>query len=273
MKATKTADQKYEIIFSDIDGTLLDDRHAVSGRTKAEIRRAVGLGIPFVLVSSRMPEAILAVQDQIGIAGPIVCYGGGLILDEEMNVLYSSGIPTDTALSAGRLIEAEFPAISWNAYAYHTWRCALPKSLPVLREEGVVGLTATGGRLEDILRFDVVHKFLCMGEPPEIAALQRRVRERFPELTTALSAPYFLEVSGTGVNKGSAVEILCEKRGIPVGKSLAFGDNFNDLAMLETAGTAFVMKNAPEELRRRFPNVAESNNDDGLALVLQKELA
>lgn len=264
---------RYRIIFSDIDGTLLNDRHAVSERTRAEVGRVAGLGIPFVLVSSRPPEAIVPIQRQLGAAAPVICYGGGLILDEKGNVLYSRGMPPEEALAAGRLFEREFPAVSWNAYAYHTWLCALPKSPPVLREERIVGFTAEGGRLEDILRLETVHKYLCMGGPAEIAALQRRMAEAFPALSACQSAPDYLEVGGAGVSKGRAVEVLCEKRNLPVESSLVFGDNFNDLSMLERAGTAVVMKNAPEELKRRFPNVTESNNDDGLALVLQREFA
>lgn len=263
---------KYEILFSDIDGTLLNDQHQVTEKTRAEIQRVVHLGIPFVLVSSRMPGAITSIQKMAGIAGPMICYGGGLILDESGNVAHSEGIAPHVAAAVGRLVEKEFCRVSWNIHAYDRWQCASPKSKWVEREEEIIGIRADSGKLEEILDWGLVHKVLCIGEPGDISALQERMRPLFPSLNICTSSPCYLEISGAGVSKGRAIGILCDRRNIPIERSMAFGDNYNDLDMLEKAGTAYLMKNAPEELKGRFPNVTESNNEDGIALVLQREI-
>lgn len=264
--------RKYQIIFSDIDGTLLDDHHEVTPKTKAEIQRAVQLGVPFVLVSSRMPKAIITVQNMIGITGPIICYGGGLILDEKLNILYSKGISPKVALEFGQFIEKDFRQISWNMYAYHTWRCSDPKSKWVKHEEKVIGSQAISGKLEEMLSWDRIHKILCMGEPDSISFLQERLRSLFPSLFACQSSPCYLEISTVSVSKGRAIEILCDTQKIPLENSIAFGDNYNDLDMLEKAGTAYMMKNAPRELKSKFKNVTDSNNHDGIALILQREI-
>ena len=56
----------YKIVFSDIDGTLLNTEHHVLPRTADAIRQITARGIPFALVSARMPEAIAPIVDEIG---------------------------------------------------------------------------------------------------------------------------------------------------------------------------------------------------------------
>ena len=70
--------QGCRVVFSDIDGTLLDSSHQVTRATREEIRKLERQGIPFVLVSARMPEAMTTIQAQIGIHSPMVCYSGAL---------------------------------------------------------------------------------------------------------------------------------------------------------------------------------------------------
>lgn len=262
------------VIFSDIDGTFLTSGHRVSPRTAGEVRRAVGLGIPFILISSRMPEAILPIQKMAGIRQPLIAYGGGLILDGDGDVLFSRGMEPDTAAAVGRLVEAEFPGVAWNFYNAHRWLCPSGDGPHgwVAREESIVGFRAVPGTLEDVPGWETVHKILCMGSPQSISALQRRLGAEFPDLNASLSSPCYLEVSPTSVDKGTALETFCRLYGIPVGQSLAFGDNYNDLEMLRRAGTAYAMANAPEEIRAAAGNVTADNDHDGIAQVLERLL-
>jgi hydroxymethylpyrimidine pyrophosphatase-like HAD family hydrolase len=73
-----------------------------------------------------------------------------------------------------------------------------------------------------------------------------------------------------GTNKGVAVRELCEARGIDVVDTIAFGDNYNDLRMLEAAGFSVVMGNAPEDIRRDAGMVTNDNDHDGVAHALHK---
>jgi len=55
-----------------------------------------------------------------------------------------------------------------------------------------------------------------------------------------------------------------------VKRAAAFGDNFNDVEMLEVVAFPFLMENAPAELKRRFTNITDSNNDEGIYKALVK---
>ena len=74
--------KKYKIIFSDIDGTLLNNENQVPKETIEELRRLDEKGIPFVLVSARMPEGMCSIREELGIHAPMVCYSGGLVLGQ-----------------------------------------------------------------------------------------------------------------------------------------------------------------------------------------------
>ena len=67
-----------------------------------------------------------------------------------------------------------------------------------------------------------------------------------------------------GINKAKAVKYLCDLRKIPLTSTIAFGDNYNDLEMLEAVGCGVLMGNAPSELQKHFSFVTKSNDQDGI---------
>ncbi|MAQ76590.1 MAG: haloacid dehalogenase, partial [Aquimarina sp.] len=76
----------YDIVFSDIDGTLLNAERELSNDTKAQIKR-IKENIPVILISSRMPAAMVHLQKELDIENtPLICYNGGLILVENKTV-------------------------------------------------------------------------------------------------------------------------------------------------------------------------------------------
>jgi hydroxymethylpyrimidine pyrophosphatase-like HAD family hydrolase len=86
-----------------------------------------------------------------------------------------------------------------------------------------------------------------------------------------------LDILPAGCSKGAALLTLAQARGIDAAEMLAIGDNWNDVSMLETAGHAVVMDNAPEELktmaRSKGWSIARSNRDDGVADAIESALS
>jgi len=73
-----------------------------------------------------------------------------------------------------------------------------------------------------------------------------------------------------GISKAEAVKRFCAHLGISPDETIAFGDNFNDVEMLEAVGRSYVMGNAPEEILDRFPYHTADNDHDGIADVLEQ---
>ena len=73
---------RYQLIFSDIDGTLLDSKQHIRPKTKEHILKLSAAGIPFILVSGRMPPSVANIQRKIGLSAPFISYSGALMHDE-----------------------------------------------------------------------------------------------------------------------------------------------------------------------------------------------
>ena len=84
------------------------------------------------------------------------------------------------------------------------------------------------------------------------------------------SAAVLVEVSPKGDDKGEALKFLAEHYGIPIDKTVAIGDNLNDLPMIEAAGTGVAVMNATEELKEYADDVCPSCDEGGVAHVIKK---
>ena len=82
------------------------------------------------------------------------------------------------------------------------------------------------------------------------------------------SYPMNIEVMDKDASKGTALDWLCRHLGIPTSKAVAFGDNFNDIEMLQVAGTGVAMDNAEHETKAAADRVCATNDDDGVALTI-----
>ena len=82
-----------------------------------------------------------------------------------------------------------------------------------------------------------------------------------------------IEVMGDGVCKGTALAWLCSHLGIDVADAIAFGDNINDIEMLQVSGLGVAVANAEPEVRKAADLVAATNDEDGVAHVILNQLA
>ena len=79
-----------------------------------------------------------------------------------------------------------------------------------------------------------------------------------------------LEINSARANKGEGMKFLCEYLGVPIENSVAFGDGSNDMTMIMAAGTGVAMGNAIDEVKRAAKLVTARNDEDGVALALEK---
>ena len=94
--------------------------------------------------------------------------------------------------------------------------------------------------------------------------------EAFPGYSIVRSADTLLEVMAGGVTKAWGVRQACAHYGISLEEAAAFGDNYNDMEMLQAVGRGFLMGNAPRELLERFPRHTADNAHDGVGQALRQ---
>ena len=255
------------MVCSDIDGTLLNSEHCLTDRTRRAILALEARGIPFLPVSARTPAEIDSVFAGTEIRCPRIAFSGGMILDENGKVLFYRGMPKALAAEIVAFLDRRCPRIIWNLYNKDQWITKDKQSLPLQREEQAVKVRSVQGGPED-LRGDTAAKILCMGEPDEVLDAEAALLAAFPQCSIVKSDPTLLEVLPGGVNKAAALAEAGAVWGIALADIAAFGDNYNDVEMLEAAGIGILMGNAPEPLLRRFSNHAPDNDHDGLAQAL-----
>lgn len=258
----------YKAVFSDIDGTLLNSEHRITPETVLAVRRIVRLGIPFIPVSARPPLAITPYTEQLQTDNVIICYSGALILDKDLNPLYSVSIEKQDL----EILDSElfpFQHLSVNYYAGLDWFSNDLNNYWTIQEAEITGLQA----VEKPENFTHVHKILVMGEAGEIQRLESLLKQRLPALSIHRSKNEYLEIMNSHATKSAAIRFMEKILGVSAKQVVAFGDNFNDLDMLQYAGLSVAMGNAPDEIKAIAKRVTASNNEDGIALVLNEIFA
>lgn len=257
-----------KIIFSDVDGTLLNSSHKVLPGTVYAIRELKKKGIPFVIISARSPSGIRPILQENHFTCPMISYSGALVLDENENVLYSEGFSRDDAAEMVRFIESNQLDCTWNIYSMDTWIVKDRSDPRVRREENIVKANSIEGSALSLDPSAKVGKILLMCNPDKILYIEQAMKAAFPSMSIARSSDILIEIMQGGITKRTGVTELCRLWNIPMEDTLAFGDHYNDLEMLETVALPFLMGNAPEELKERFENVTASNNDEGIYKAL-----
>lgn len=262
---------QYKIVFSDIDGTLLTDKQIVLDSTKRAVQELLLRDIPFVLVSARMPEAILPLAEGMGVEIPIIAYSGALVLLADGEEIANQPMPLLEATKIIAYIEKMYPQALLNFYAGHIWYVRDRSDERVTVEEGVTGVQAVESDYSKLLREGFLpHKLLVIAEPDLCAQMEIELRAQFPTLNIVRSAGHLLEIMGGGISKATGIQAMLQCFGIQASEAIAFGDNYNDLEMFHYVGCAVAMGNAPEDVKHEAQVVTATNNEDGISKFLQK---
>jgi len=264
------AEQAVKIVFSDIDGTLLTDDKHTTPATERAVKGLLAQGIPFVLVSARMPEAIYPITLKWGLKTPVISYGGALVLTQQEEVLFDKRMARQDTEGVIAAIKRERPQATINYYAGRHWYVEAVDER-VQHEMDITDATAEVVPFEALAeRGESASKVLVMGEPEDCSYLQQTLANDFPSLNVVLSAPFLLEIMDMSVSKATGIEVMLKANGWRPEEALAFGDNFNDAEMLKYIPHSVVMGNAPEAVKKMGAAVTLTNEEDGIAHYLQK---
>lgn len=253
-------------VFTDVDGTLLDSGHRVTARAREASSALAERGVPLVLVSARMPEALWGIRAELGLHAPLVCYGGAYVLGADGEELLSRPISLGCALEVRDFVACDVPDACCMTYGYHTWVTSDRSDPRVVREERIVGVRSQEGALEDYFSERGIHKFLFVGDPDCVLRAEREVSAAFPSLTVVRSSPILCEVMDGRVSKAEGIGVVCDHLGIGAGSAVALGDGENDVDMLRYVPESWAMANASPEVRGAASHVTAFDNDhDGFA--------
>ncbi|HEY5587468.1 MAG TPA: Cof-type HAD-IIB family hydrolase [Candidatus Paceibacterota bacterium] len=265
---------KFKMICLDIDGTLLNSEHEISQKTKEVIGIATNeKQIPVILVSARMPKGIVYLQKELNIKQPIICYSGALVMDEKASILSNCGIEISDVRLVYKFVKEIGVHIS--LYKDDEWYVE-EKDKWAKQESEITNISPNIVNMNDLFNVwekDCVgpNKILCMGEHNEIKLLDALIKSfHSNNLNIYPSKPTYLEIMPNSVSKTSAIELLLEKFNIKKEETIAIGDNFNDIDMIEFAGLGIAMGNSPDAVKKYADEITFTNDEDGVAEAIKK---
>lgn len=255
----------FKIIFSDIDGTFLTDDKRVTDLTANAARTIIANGLKFVLVSARMAEAIYPIIDSVGLPPiPLVCYSGALVLSDSDRVLLDIKISPTDSYNLLSTISSRWSDFSLNFYSGRSWFVpAIDERIQ--HEIDITQASANLANLSDLLDNNIFpNKFMIIADPSLCEDMQRVLSNLFVNLNVVRSAPHLLEIMDNSVSKAVGINVLLNFLNLSVSDAIAFGDNFNDLDMLNFIPHSVAMANAPDPVKSVAHALTDSNNDSGI---------
>ena len=263
----------YQLICTDIDGTLLNKDRALSKTTIEQVQRVSS--IPFVLISSRMPNGMRHLQREFSNEKtPFVAYNGGLILNNN-KVLHSTFIKNSVlaeiinqcTLTSIHL--SLFHADEWYVPAMDYW---------AKREENNTKVTPVVKSNIEVLdtwknEGKGAHKIMCMGDETEIDILYKSLEKNFSnEILLYRSKETYIEISHKDVSKKTAIDVVLKHcyPTLSMENVVAFGDNYNDIEMLKAVGLGVAVGNANYEVLKVADVVTDTNKNDGVAKAIKE---
>ena len=257
------------LVASDLDGTLLRSDDSVSQRTLAALARTVAAGIRFVLVSARSAGWLAPEAARLGLDGIGICCNGAVVYDYEAErVLIHRPLEPETARELVHGLRRAAPGVIFGCERPSGF-IAEPAYRPLFRPpDSIPRADALALVAEPVTKLVLQHPELSQPELHAIAA-----GFGGGTIEACYSGAGLVEISAAGVTKGSALTELCLELEIERDAVIAFGDMLNDISMLEWAGRGIAVANAHEEVLAIADEVTASNDEDGVALVLETVLA
>jgi Cof subfamily protein (haloacid dehalogenase superfamily) len=261
---------KFDLLLFDLDGTLLDADRSIRPATIDVLNELMARGVRVGFSTGRSPVSVRAYVDVLEPSGPLILFNGCVLWDVESNSARAGRrLPRGDAV---RLVQATVDMnvhanvyIGRELYVRHRGRLSLESE----RKDGVPHI-----EVEDIVEFVRTHdeppfKLLCIDESEDFSALTERFEQVLQsDCTLVNSEPTYLEVLPPGVNKGAMLDEIERHYGIPPGRVAVFGDELNDVELLQDAGHAVVMGNANPRVKPLGDIVIGRHDEDTIAEYL-----
>ena len=262
---------QYKMLVLDMDDTLLTDDHKISDLNKKVLLQAQAKGVYVVLASGRPTSAMTSYAKELELDlndSYIISFNGAIISQakddhvlfeqkltvEQIHDLYDYSVKTKTHIIT--YLDDEIISETDSEYI------EVEKEITRMAHRKVANF-------KDYIDRPAV-KCILLENPVYLKTVENDLIEAMPHLSVSMSKPFFLEAAQQGIDKAASLKLLAEKLNIHQSEIIAVGNAGNDLTMIEYAGLGVWVDNVTPELRDRANVIVASNNNDGVAEVVQK---
>lgn len=267
----------YQAVAFDLDGTLLSPNATILESSKLAIQKVREKGIKVYFVTGRHHTAVRPYYAELGLDTPVVCCNGTYVYDFQ-NEKMVIGNPLPPQVASQLINNAQSQGIHTAVYfqdamTYETlnihfekfqkWVASCPESVRP-------NVYQVDNFQQEIDKGTTIWKVLI--SDPDLVKLQNFV-EKLPldQVSPEWSWVDRVDITSVGNSKGARLAELLKIEGIDPQNVIAFGDNFNDISMLETVGLGIAMGGSEEEVQQKAKKTIGSNVEDSIANELKQQ--
>ena len=263
----------YKMIVLDLDGTLTNSKKEMTPRTRDTLLKAEQQGVRIVLASGRPTYGITALAEELDLKtyqGFILAFNGGRITD-----CATGKVVFDQPLNP-EVVPPLYEAVKKHGMEMLTYQdekiAATKKANKYVLHEAFINKMPVEEYTDFIhqIRYPI-NKCLVVGDPTPLHELELHLAGTFKGVMHVYrSAGFFLDCVPPGIDKAHSLERLFELTGIRREEVIACGDGYNDQSMIRFAGLGVAMANAPKDIQDTADYITYSNEEDGVAHVVEK---
>lgn len=288
----------YKLVTIDLDGTLLNSYGEISERNKNAIKNAVSKGVEIVIASGRPLQSARSFALEAGASNYAICGNGSLLYNVKNNeILFDKFIERQKVLEIIKICEENSifyclytenltisKSLNYNILFYNNENKKMTEDKQTnikiisdiykyVEENPSVGILKITICDESAIIFGGIIKKLRKINDVDVLDVQHMARKVITSGTEEIKVEYhYTEITSKDVNKWAAILKLADRLKIDPKEIIAIGDNMNDKDMIENAGLGVIMGNSAEYMHKFADVVAPTNNDDGVAEILEKYL-
>ena len=252
------------LVVCDVDGTLVDKEKRLTEPVIAAVGRLRDAGVGFTIISARPTSGMMPIAEALDLDVPMGAFNGGLVFSRDGEVAKRHRVPE--AVARGVFEVAEGVAVDRWVFADDRWYASTDQGVHVEHER-------IASNQDPVIRdsftdlLDRADKIVFVSDDPALlGSLADKARAcHGGEATIVQSQTYYLDVTAREANKGDGIAALASAIGVPLEKTIAIGDQANDLAMFARAGCAIAMGNATDAVKAAAADVTTTNDRDGVA--------
>lgn len=265
---------RYRLVVLDLDGTLLTDDKRITPRTAAAIRAGRERGVRFVLATARPFCSARPYAASLGLEGPLVCYNGALVrAAASAETVLARPLPPGTAAEMAAFCQER--GLYMKVFGDDVFYVREPTDETVRYAPRYgVPFRAVGDLAAFLARQALApYSFVVHAAPERVPALKAEMEARWAgRIAGDCPNEHAIHFTDARASKLAAVRMLAAGWGIAPEEVMAVGNGGNDLDVLLWAGLGVAVANSPAELLARADRVTASNNDEGVALALERYL-
>lgn len=255
----------------DMDDTLLTDKHQISPKNKALLMQAQEMGVYVVLASGRPTPAMIKFAHELEMArfGTfMLSYNGAVITDIKNNkTIFEQSLTVDDIHNLYDFSKDH----KVDIITYINGNIVASAHSQYVNIEHII--TEMPIQIVDNFKASITSpaiKCILLEEPTYLKTVESKLKLAMPHKSVCTSKPFFLEVTEHGIDKAASLALLATQLNIKQSEIIAVGNANNDLSMIQYAGLGVWVDNVNPELRHLGNAIVASNNNDGVAEVVQK---